>query len=576
MSPLVRWLWRGYVRPWRALILVALLLMSLEGAMLGILSWAVGPMFDRIFVGGDRGAIPLVAGGIFAIFVVRAAASFGQRVLMALVGQRVSASLQSSLVAHLVGLDSAFFTRNPPGTLIERVRGDTQAAAGLPASVIAAVGRDGVALVSLLAVALSIDWVWTLIAVAAAPLLTLPAAGLQRRVSAATRQARVTAARLSTRLDEIFHGVNAIKLAGTEAREAGRYADEIDTYVRAQVRSEAGQAGIPALMDLVAGIGFFGVLSYGGMQIIAGTKTVGDFMSFFTAMALVFEPLRRLGNVSGAWAAARASLERLHELFGLRPTILPPAVPRALPVPAVRADVELRDVRFSYGDRPVLNGLSFSALAGQTTAIVGPSGAGKSTVFSLLARLIEPGSGQVLLGGVAVSDLPLEQLRGCFSVVAQDALLFDETLRDNILMGADASDRALAEAVRAAHVADFADGLPLGLDSPAGPRGSALSGGQRQRVAIARALLRDRPILLFDEATSALDAASEAAVQDALARLSADRTTLVIAHRLATVRGADRIVVMDRGRCVDQGTHDELLARGGLYAMLHRMQFSDG
>ena len=572
MSPLLRWLW-SYVRPFRGLMAFALVLMAIEGSMLGLLSYSIRPMFDRIFIGAEKGAIGWVAGGVFVLFTLRALAGFGQRVLMARVGQGVAAAMQGDMLRHLLGLDSAFFSDTPPGTLIERVRGDTLAATQLPAGVVAAIGRDGVSLIALLAVALSIDWLWTLIAVAAAPLLTIPATILQRRGAEAARQARMTAARLSTRLDEVFHGVNAIKLAGTETRESARYRDELQDYVRAQVRAEAGQAGIPALMDLLAGFGFLGVLGYGGLQIIDGTKTVGEFMAFFTAMALVFEPLRRLGAVQGVWAAARASLERIHAVFALRPTILSPARPRALPVPAREADIVLDDVRFGYGDTPVLRGLSLTARAGETTALVGPSGAGKSTVFALLTRLAEPQSGRITLGGVDVADLALPELRGLFSVVAQDAALFDETLRDNILMGSEATPEALAAAAEAAHVTDFAQHLPQGLDTAAGPRGSALSGGQRQRVAIARALLRDRPVLLLDEATSALDAASEARVQEALGRLSSGRTTLVIAHRLATVRNAHRIVVMDRGRAVDSGTHDELLARGGLYAALHGLQF---
>jgi subfamily B ATP-binding cassette protein MsbA len=567
------WLWRGYLRPHLPALAAAFVLMTIEGSTMGLFAWSIRPMFDRVFIGGDADAMLWVGGAILGIFLVRAACSFGQRVLLMRTGQRVAAALQAQLVAHLLRLDSAFHTAMSPGTLIERVRGDSHAAASIPSSVLAPLVRDGVALVSLAAVAVSIDWRWTLVAVAATPLLLLPAAFLQARVRRAVKAARVAAARLSTRLDEMFHGVNPIKLSGTEAREAGRYAAELAPFVRNQVRAEAAQAGIPALMDIVAGLGFLGVLIYGGGQIIAGEKSVGDFMAFFTAMALVFEPLRRLGNVSGAWAAARVSLDRVRDLLSRQPTILSPPQPAALPVPAAEADIVFDDVRFGYGDTAVLNGLTFTARAGQTTAIVGPSGAGKSTVFALLARLVEPRSGRITIGGVDVARMDLATLRGLFSVVAQDALLFDETLRDNILIGAAASEADLAEAARAAHVMDFAARLPLGLDTPAGPRGSSLSGGQRQRVAIARALLRDRPVLLLDEATSALDAASEAAVQDALTRLSAGRTTLVIAHRLSTIRGADRILVMDHGSVVEEGTHDALAAREGLYAALHRMQF---
>ncbi|SIO31916.1 ATP-binding cassette, subfamily B/ATP-binding cassette, subfamily B, MsbA [Rhodovulum sp. ES.010] len=572
--PVVRWIWRGYLRYHLAAIGAAMALMTIEGGALGALSYLFKPMFDQIFVAGEAEAIPLVAGAILALFLARAVAGLGQRLLMARVALRVSAALQRDLVGHMLTLDSLWFQKTPPGNLIERVRGDTQAAAMVWNTVFTAAGRDIVSLISLFAVALSIDWIWTLIALAGVPLLIVPLVILQRWIRQTTRAARAAAAAISSRLDEAFHGVTTIKLNRLEAREDARFAETVDGFVKAQFRSQGGQAGMPALVDLVGGVGFAAVVVFGGLQIIEGDKTVGEFMSFFAAIALVFEPLRRLGRVSGAWQAALASLERLYAVFEERPTILSPATPRTLPAPGGACDVALDDVHLAYGDAPALRGLTFTAKAGQMTALVGPSGAGKSTVFNLLTRLVEPQRGQVTVGGVPVDALPLTELRDLFAVVTQEAPLFDEPLRDNICLGRKVSDARLDEVVRAAHISEFLAALPEGLDSPAGPRGSNLSGGQRQRVAIARALLRDAPILLMDEATSALDSRSEKIVQEALADLARGRTTLVIAHRLATVRNADRIVVMDAGRVVEEGTHEALLAKNGIYAGLHRLQFA--
>jgi ATP-binding cassette subfamily B protein/subfamily B ATP-binding cassette protein MsbA len=292
-------------------------------------------------------------------------------------------------------------------------------------------------------------------------------------------------------------------------------------------------------------------------------------MSFFTALGLLFEPLRRLSSVSARLQAGMASLERLYAALDAQPSVLPPTDP----LPMTEGDIVFDDLNFAYGDSPVLRGLSFTAEAGKTTALVGPSGAGKTTVFALLTRLIDPSSGQITFGGTPVNRIELGELRDAIAVVGQETALFDESIAANIRMGRLAApDAAVEAAAHDASVDEFAATLPDGLDTQVGPRGSGLSGGQRQRVAIARALLKSAPILLLDEPTSALDARSEQLVQQALDRLAEGRTTLVIAHRLSTIREADKIVVMEDGRVVEEGSHDALLARQGAYWHLHQLQ----
>ena len=567
------WLWQDYLRHHKWLLAGAVVMMMIEGSMLALISRLVQPMFDDVFSAGDQGALYFVGLAVMTIFFVRAITSAGQRILMATIQQYTAADMRKHLLRHLMTLDSGFFQLHPPGQLIERVQGDVNKINAVWSSILTAIARDLVSLVGLLAVALWIDWRWTLLAIVGIPLLVLPSLLVQAYIRRRSRNAREVAGQVATRLDEVFHGINQIKLNALEAYQARRYDALIKEGVRAEVRTAVGQATVPSLIDIMTGIGFLGVLIYGGSEIISGEKTNGEFMAFFTAMSLAFDPLRRLGLMSGQWQMAAASVERLQYILNLSPSILSPAQPMNLPPDAPQ--VVFDNVALQYGDLPVLRGAGFIAEAGKTTALVGASGAGKSTVFNVLTRLVEPQNGSVTVGGVPITDYALADLRSLFSVVTQDSALFDETLRDNILLGrSDVTDEQLRSVLDAAHVSDFLSALPNGLDSPAGPRGSNLSGGQRQRVAIARALLRDTPILLLDEATSALDTKSEKIVQSALEKLAKGRTTLVIAHRLSTIRDADSIVVMDQGRVVDQGDHHTLLAKGGIYADLHRLQFS--
>ena len=557
---IVRWLWSSYIRKRSLWLAAAMVLLIFEGAMLGVFSFLIQPLFDDVLVAGRSDMVLVVAFAMATVMIVRGAARLGNRVVTAHLSEKTRADVQQDLVRHLLRLDLGFHQRQSPGLLIERVQGDTGAIIGLLRSVLIGLGRDGASMIALVGV----------------PLLVVPMQAIQRRIRTRSTEARINAAEISNRLDEIFHGIATIQLTGTEPREHGRFRDVLTRYRRSAVRAAIGQDATPTVMDAAAALGVATVVAYGGLQIIEGTRTVGQFMSFFTAITLMFEPVRKLSGLAAQWQNILASAERINELLSVPPAITSPPPPHA-PAPArADCDIDIRDVHFAYGREPVLRGLNLRADAGQTTAIVGPSGAGKTTVFALLGRMIDPQAGQVRIGGQDIARMDLVALRGLFSVVSQDAALFDDTIRDNILMGLrDVPEARLRAAIEAAHVAEFTDALPEGLDTRVGPRGSALSGGQRQRVAIARAILRDAPILLLDEATSALDARSEALVQAALERLAQGRTTLVIAHRLATVRAAQRIVVMEQGQVVEQGTHAELLEHGAHYARLHALQFRD-
>lgn len=565
------WLWNSYLKKHGWLLTLVIILMMVEGSMIGGLAWMMQPLFDNVFLGGSYTQLWGVAIVVLCLFLARGILSVSHRVMMTKIARYSVADLQNDLLNHLLRLDMNFFSQNAPGYLIERVQGDVQSVAQTWGLVVRGGARDLIGLLSLLVVMLSIDWLWTIFAFLGAPLLLIPSLIAHRYTRKQASKAREVAANMAARLDEAFHGIATIKLNGLEKYYSTQYRKLTQNQIKVELKTLLGTSILPSLVDIMSGIGFAGVIIYGGYEIISGEKSVGQFMAFFSALGLAFEPLRRLAGISGLINAAGVSVHRMYSILDQNPQLMGPKIPTKF---SAKGDIRFKNVNLSFGHVNVLSNISFTAPVGKTTALVGASGAGKTTIFNSLTRLYAHQTGDITISGVKNTELDPAALRAEISVVSQDTLLFDETLRENITVGhKDVDPQVLQDVIKAAHIADFLPTLPLGLETPVGPRGSNLSGGQRQRVAIARALLRDTPILLLDEATSALDTKSEALVQNALERLSKNRTTLVIAHRMSTIIAADQILVMDKGKIIESGTHEELYSSGGYYADLCRLQF---
>ena len=571
-KPLFKWFWSLYVREHFGLLFTALIFMSIEGSMLGLLSYSIKFLFDNVLVSKDTSSILIVAVVIFSIFSIRAIAGFVHRLLTVNVCQKIIKVIQDRMVAHLLNMDVGFHQKNSPGILMDRVRADSKALSESVGEAFMTVGRDGFSLISLLAVVFFIDWKWSLIAFLGIPFLVLPILLLQGLVRSRAGENRDYESKANVRLDEIFHGITDIKLNRAEGRERNKFFDILQLTHKVRLRLEAGMAGIPAMIDVIAAIGFLAVMIFGAIDITSGSKTIGEFMSFFTAMALIFEPLRRLSNVSGNIQVAMASLERVFKVFEEKSSIVFPKL-SSIEKKFDKIGIEFDSVHFSYEDKRVLENITFGIEEGTSNAIVGYSGSGKTTLFNLITRLIDPSSGLIKLNGINIKDFCLNDLRSLISVVRQDGMVFDETILENIRFGKlTASDGEIREAAKMAYVDEFTNELKDGLNTVVGPRGSTLSGGQRQRISIARAFLRASPLLLLDEPTSALDSKSEELIQKSLSNLAKHSTTITIAHRLSTIVDSDKVLVLDNGKIVGQGKHSELLLENSLYSNLFKSQ----
>jgi ATP-binding cassette, subfamily B, bacterial MsbA len=571
VNPLPRLL--GYARPYRGRFVAATAAMIVYAAATAAVAALIRPLIDHVLPHGT--GLPSWCAWLLAVYAVKGTAAYASTYLMTDIGQRVVRDLRDQLFRHILDQSATFFSRRTTGQLMSRITNDVNQVQQAVSETIGDLLREGLSVIGFAAYLFYKDARLALVAVTGAPLVVYPLVRFGNRIRSTTRKSQEELEHLSHVTAEAFAGHRIVKAFGAEGHEERRFRRASASLYRTNLRVTRALAILPPLMELLGGLAVVGLIWYGSTQIREGSLSEGDFASFVAAAFMMYGPIKKLSRVNATIQQAIAASERIFEVLDTHSEVK--ERPDALPLPKLRHGIAFRGVHFSYEDRPgkhILRDVSFEVAVGQVVAIVGLSGAGKTTLVNLVPRFYDVTGGAILVDGVDLRDVTLASLRAQVGIVTQETVLFDETIASNIAYGtAGATAEAIEAAARAAHAHDFIVSMQAGYETTIGERGQRLSGGQRQRLAIARALLKNSPILILDEATSSLDAESELLVQDALQNLMRNRTSFVIAHRLSTVRRADLIIVLERGRVVETGRHDELLARpGGVYAKLYSLQ----
>ena len=569
----------SYLRPYRLQVVIALVMLLAGAAVEVVGPWLTQIAIDEAIPSGNLRLLAMLAGTYVAAQLLSFLLQYGEGLLTTWLSQSVMYDLRTEIFTKLQRADLRYYDKNPVGRLMTRITNDVETLNDLFSSGVVTVFGDLFTLVFIVAVMLRMDWRMALVTFAVLPFVFLVAFLFRARIRQAYRDIRVRLARINAYLHERITGMHVVQLFNREEADARRHEEINRDYLEAHLRSITYYALFFPVIEVFTAIAIALIIWYGGGQIIQGAVTVGIVAAFLQYARRFFRPIQDLSEKYNLLQAAMASSERVFRLLDREEEIADPETPASLPRTA-RGEIEFENVWFAYGQREdgqpdwVIRGLSFRVAAGEKVAIVGHTGAGKTTIINLLMRFYDVQKGEIHLDEVPIRSLRLGELRSRIGLVLQDVFLFSQDVRYNIQLGAPIVDERVVTAARRVGVDSLIRRLPLGYDQPLGERGASLSVGERQLVSFARALAFDPPILVLDEATSSVDSEIEAHIEAATGELLAGRTSLVIAHRLSTVQGADRILVLHHGELREQGSHRELLARGGLYARLHELQFA--
>jgi subfamily B ATP-binding cassette protein MsbA len=575
VNPLPRLI--AYARPYRGRFAAAIAAMIVYAAANAGIVAQIRPMIDKVLA-GDM-VFQLFAAIIIGGYLVKGIGAYFSTYLMTDVGQRVVRDIRNQLFRHTLDQSAGFFSRRSTGQLISRITNDVNQIQQAVSETLGDLLREGLSLLGFGALLFLLDWHLALVAILLGPLAIHPLVRFGKRIRSTTRRSQEQLEHLTHVTAEAFAGHRIVKAFGAEGHEEQRFRTAAHEVYRTNLRVTRTLAILPSLMELLGGIAVVLLIWYGSRQIKDEQLTVGGFTTFVVAAFMMYTPIKKLSRVNANLQQAMAASERIFQVLDTHSEVRERS--DAAPMRPLRHAIEFQNVAFAYDDRPskfILRDVSFSVEAGEMIALVGLSGAGKTTLVNLLPRFYDVTGGVIRIDGVDLRDVTLKSLRSQIGIVTQETVLFDETVASNIAYGSPGmSMDDIEAAARAAHAHEFIAALPKKYDTRIGERGQMLSGGQRQRLAIARALLKNSPILILDEATSSLDAQSELLVQEALQNLMRNRTSFVIAHRLSTVRRADKIIVLEKGRIVEIGRHDDLLANpGGTYAKLYSLQIFEG